>query len=232
MLEVSGLHVRYGKSHVIFGISLTVSEREVVALLGRNGAGKTTTIMGIAGLLDGATGGVRVDGMDIGRWPSYRRVQAGIAYVPSGARCFPSLTVQENLEICARPPNGSAPRWTTRRVYDLFPKLEQLRSSMAGGLSGGERQMLAVGRALMLNPRVILFDEPTEGLAPVIVQGLAGLIVDLRSAGVGVLLAEQNHRMALRVADRAAFIEKGRIVSELPAQEARTSEILHRVLGV
>lgn len=232
MLEVSGLQVRYGKSHVIFDLGLTVGGGEVLALLGRNGAGKTTAIMGIAGLLDGASGGVRVGGADVSRWPSYRRARTGIAYVPSGARCFQSLTVGENLEICARPSPAGSAGWTKEKVYDVFPKLAELRANLAGGLSGGERQMLAVGRALMLNPKVVLFDEPTEGLAPVIVQGLAELIVKLRSAGVGILLAEQNHRMALRVADRAAFIEKGRIVGELPAAEARDSDILHRVLGV
>jgi branched-chain amino acid transport system ATP-binding protein len=153
--------------------------------------------------------------------------------VPSGARCFAPLTVAENLQIAARPAqNGGGAGWTVERVYEVFPKLEQLRANLAGGLSGGERQMLAVGRGLMLNPKVILLDEPTEGLAPVIVQSLAGLIRTLKQTGVGILLAEQNHQMALKVADRAAFIEKGRIVAELPAGEARGSEVLHRILGV
>jgi branched-chain amino acid transport system ATP-binding protein len=234
VLEVSNLQVRYGKSHVIFDFGIKVGKGEVLALLGRNGAGKTTTIMGIIGLIPGTTGSVVIDRVEVGRWPAFRRAQSGIAYVPSGARCFAPLTVAENLQIAARaaPNGGDASSWTVERVYEVFPKLQPLRANLAGGLSGGERQMLAVGRGLMLNPKVILLDEPTEGLAPVIVQGLAGLIRTLKETGVGILLAEQNHQMALKVADRAAFIEKGRIVEELPAAEARTSDVLHRILGV
>jgi branched-chain amino acid transport system ATP-binding protein len=231
VLEVSALQVHYGKSHVVFGVDLTVAAGEVLALLGRNGAGKTTTIKGIVGLIPGTSGRVAVGGRDVSRDPAFRRALAGIAYVPSGARCFPTLTVAENLDIAARPSaNGGG--WTKQRVYEIFEKLDQLKDRFAGGLSGGERQMLAMGRALMLNPKVMLMDEPTEGLAPVIVQGVATLILKLRSAGVGILLAEQNHQVALKVADRAAFIEKGRIAAELPAAEARGSEVLHRILGV
>jgi branched-chain amino acid transport system ATP-binding protein len=231
VLEVSGLQVRYGKSHVVFGVDLKVADGEVLALLGRNGAGKTTTIKGIVGLIPGTTGRVTVGGRDVSREPAFRRAQAGIAYVPSGARCFPTLTVAENLDIASRSSaNGSG--WTKHRVYEVFEKLQILKDRYAGGLSGGERQMLAMGRALMLNPKVMLMDEPTEGLAPVIVQAVAALILKLRGAGVGILLAEQNHQVALKVADRAAFIEKGRIVAELPAAEARGSEVLHRILGV
>jgi branched-chain amino acid transport system ATP-binding protein len=231
VLEVSGLQVRYGKSHVVFGLDLRVADGEVLALLGRNGAGKTTTIKGIVGLIPNTTGRVAIAGRDVSRDPAFRRAQAGIAYVPSGARCFPTLTVAENLDIAARSSaNGSA--WTKQRVYEIFEKLQILKDRYAGGLSGGERQMLAMGRALMLNPKVMLMDEPTEGLAPVIVQGVAALILKLRSAGVGVLLAEQNHQVALRVADRAAFIEKGRIVAELSAAQARGSDVLNRILGV
>jgi branched-chain amino acid transport system ATP-binding protein len=233
VLEVSQLHVRYGKSHVIFDLALKIGPGEVLALLGRNGAGKTTTIMGILGLISGTTGQVVIDGVEVGGWPAFRRAQSGIAYVPSGARCFAPLTVAENLQIAARSTrNGGSAAWTTAKVYEIFPKLEQLQANLAGSLSGGERQMLAVGRGLMLNPKVMLMDEPTEGLAPVIVQGLAALIRKLSHAGVGILLAEQNHQMALKVADRAAFIEKGRIVAELSAAEAQGSEVLHRILGV
>ena len=203
-LSVQGLNIRYGKSHVIFDLDLEVKAGEVLALLGRNGAGKTTTILGIVGLLSGASGGVRVADRDVSRWPAYRRAKAGIAYVPSGARCFSNLTVGENLEIAARG-NGTG-GWSKPGIFELFPKLQALQANMAGGLSGGERQMLAVGRALMSNPKVILFDEPTEGLAPVVVQGLGDLMRKLKSTGVAVLLAEQNHQMALRAADRAAFM--------------------------
>jgi branched-chain amino acid transport system ATP-binding protein len=208
VLEVSGLNVRYGKSHVIFDLDLKVEDGEVLALLGRNGAGKTTTLMGIVGLLPGAMGQIKVGGREVGRWPAYRRARGGIAYVPSGARCFPNLTVAENLEIAAH--SNGASEWNLERVYERFPKLGDLRANLAAGLSGGERQMLAVGRALMSNPGVMLLDEPTEGLAPVIVQSLGQLLQDLKQTGVAILLAEQNHQMALRVADRASFIERAR----------------------
>lgn len=229
-LEVGGLNVRYGKSHVVFDLDVKVDAGEVVALLGRNGAGKTTTIQGIVGLLPGASGRVSVAGRDVSRWPAWRRARAGIAYVPSGARCFPNLTVGENLDLTARRDGRAA--WDRKRVYELFPKLQALQASMGAGLSGGERQMLAVGRALMSNPAAILFDEPTEGLAPVVVRELTGLMRTLKEAGVAVLLAEQNHQMALRCSDRAAFMEKGRIVDVMPADRAAGSEVLQRVLGI
>jgi branched-chain amino acid transport system ATP-binding protein len=230
MLEVSGLNVRYGKSHVVFDLDLRVGRGEVLALLGRNGAGKTTTLSGIVGLLSGAQGKVAVDGRDVSGWPAHRRTRAGIALVPSGARCFPNLTVVENLEIAASSDGRSD--WNRERVFELFPKLDQLRANLAGGLSGGERQMLAVGRALMGNPTVMLLDEPTEGLAPVVVQSLSRLLRQLKQTGVAILLAEQNHHVALGVADRAAFMEKGRIAEELPADQARGSDVLNRILGI
>jgi branched-chain amino acid transport system ATP-binding protein len=229
-LDVQKLNVRYGKSHVVFDLDLEVAPGEVLALLGRNGAGKTTTIMGIVGLLPGASGNVTVAERNVSRWPAWRRARAGMAYVPSGARCFPNLTVQENLDISGR--RDGRDGWDKQRVFDLFPKLSRLSGNMAAGLSGGERQMLAVGRALMSNPRVVLLDEPTEGLAPVVVQELTNLIRKLKASGVAVLLAEQNHQMALRCADRAAFMEKGRIVEVLPAERAAGSEVLNRVLGI
>ena len=156
MLEVHGLDVRYGKSHVIFDLDLKVADGELVTLLGRNGAGKTTTLLGIVGLLPGATGTVRIADLDVSRWPSYRRTKGHIAYVPSGARCFPNLTVLENLELTAHSDGSSG--WDLRRVFDMFPRLEPLKANLAGGLSGGERQMLAVGRGLMSNPTVMLLD--------------------------------------------------------------------------
>jgi branched-chain amino acid transport system ATP-binding protein len=230
MLEVKGLNVFYGKSHVVFDLDLRIAQGEVLALLGRNGAGKTTTLTGVVGLLPGARGQVGVGEQQVSGWPAHRRVRAGIAYVPSGARCFPNLTVLENLQIAVL--SGDRGGWDLERVFTLFPRLEGLRANLAAGLSGGERQMLAVGRALMSNPRVMLLDEPTEGLAPVVVQHITHLLAQLKEAGVAILLAEQNHQMALRVADRAAFMEKGRIVEELPAREARGSDVLNRILGV
>jgi branched-chain amino acid transport system ATP-binding protein len=230
VLDVRGLNVFYGKSHVVFDLHLRVGEGEVLALLGRNGAGKTTTLTAVVGLLPGARGQVTVGGRLVTGWPAHRRARAGIAYVPSGARCFPNLTVLENLQIAGFSDGRSG--WDEDRVFALFPKLEGLRANLAGGLSGGERQMLAVGRALMSNPRVMLLDEPTEGLAPVLVQSISQLVGRLKESGVAILLAEQNHQMALRVADRAAFMEKGRIVEELPAGEAQRSDVLNRILGV
>ena len=229
---VNALNVRYGKSHVIFDLDLEVGDGEVVALLGRNGAGKTTTLLGILGLVPGVSGSVRVDGVEVNRMPTHRRVQAGIAYVPSGARCFPNLTVGENLDVAARAGRDGAPGFGKERAFELFPKLRELQSNMAGGLSGGERQMLAVARALVSNPRIVLMDEPTEGLAPVIVQAIGRLVLELKEHGIAVLLAEQNHKMALKVADRAAFVEKGQIVEVMPAAAAVESETLHRILGV
>ena len=229
---MTGLNVRYGKSHVVFDLALSVEAGETIALLGRNGAGKTTTILGIMGLLPGATGSIAVKGSDLSRLPAYRRSQAGIAYVPSGARCFSNLTVLENLELAAHRGDGKGKDWDRQRVYEVFPKLDQLKANMAGGLSGGERQMLAMGRALMSNPAVILMDEPTEGLAPVIVQSIGRLILELKKTGVGILLAEQNHQMALRAADRAAFMEKGRIVEQMSSAEASGSRVLQRILGI
>ncbi|TME18247.1 MAG: ABC transporter ATP-binding protein [Chloroflexi bacterium] len=235
-LLVEKLNVHYGKSHVIFDLDLSMADSEVLTLLGRNGAGKTTSLLGILGLVPGTSGTVSIAGSDVSALPTYRRSQAGLAYVPSGARCFPNLTVLENLDIAAQrrsSSNGAAPaRWNKERVFELFPALAELKANLAGGLSGGERQMLAVGRALMSNPKVILMDEPTEGLAPVIVQSIGRLVQQLKQTGVGILLAEQNHQMALKVADRAAFMEKGRIVEEMPATQAVNSEVLHRILGV
>jgi len=230
MLEVSGLDVFYGKSHVVFDLDLKVAEGELLALLGRNGAGKTTTLGGVVGLLPGARGQINVGGRQVGSWPAHRRARAGIAYVPSGARCFPNLTVLENLQIAAHSDGPAG--WDRERVFKLFPRLDELQANLAAGLSGGERQMLAVGRALMSNPRVLLLDEPTEGLAPVVVHSISQLLGQLKQTGVAILLAEQNHQVALRTADRAAFMEKGRIVEELPAAEASGSQVLNRILGL
>jgi branched-chain amino acid transport system ATP-binding protein len=188
--------------------------------------------MGILGLLPGARGRVVIGGRELGGAPPHRRARAGLAYVPSGARCFPNLTVLENLEVAANTRQGGGAGWNKEKVYETFPKLGELRANMAGGLSGGERQMLAVGRALMSNPAVILMDEPTEGLAPVVVQGIGRLIVELKKTGVAIVLAEQNHHLALRVSDRAVFMEKGRIVEEMPAAAAATSKVLEQILGV
>lgn len=230
MLRVEGLHAFYGASHVVLDVSLQVDQGEVVALLGRNGAGKTTTMNSLVGFVRNHARIIELDGERIDRRRPHDRVRAGLGYVPQGGRVFPGLTVQENLDIVRgrRSSNG----WTPERAFEVFPALKPLAGRDAGFLSGGERQMLAVARALMANPSVMLLDEPSEGLAPVIVQKLGGLIHTLKEAGIGVLLAEQNHRFALGVADRGYLIEKGAIRHEAPAGELIDSEALHRYLGV
>ncbi len=233
MLRVHDLHGYYGASHVLHGIELAANRGELVALLGRNGAGKTTTLSAIVGVVDTPRGRVELDGRDLMQAHPYRRLREGIALVPSGARVFGNLTVQENLEIVRpRPVQDGEDAWTVPRVYEFFPKLADLRASMAGNLSGGERQMLAVGRGLMANPRVLLLDEPSEGLAPVIVQAIGRLMGQLREVGLTMVLAEQNHRFALAHADRAYLIEKGQIRHEALARELEGSDALQRYLGV
>jgi branched-chain amino acid transport system ATP-binding protein len=231
-LEVSDIVAGYGKSMVVDGVSLSVHAGEIALLLGRNGVGKTTTLRCIAGVHPVITGTVRLDGVDVTHRRPFLRVRSGLAMVPSGARAFGPLTVEENLRLVTGGTATGSERWDVDRVYELFPKLRTLRQSQAGSLSGGERQMLAVGRALMANPRVMLLDEPSEGLAPVIVQTIGELLLQLRQTGIAVLLAEQNHHMALRVCDRCYFIEKGRVARECGRDEARSDELIRRYLGV
>jgi branched-chain amino acid transport system ATP-binding protein len=232
MLEVRDLHAYYGSSHVLHGVELRADRDELVALLGRNGAGKTTTLLALMGLVRTGPGTVRVDGEDLTGLPTYRRLRRGLALVPSGARVFGNLTVEENLAVVRPRPATDGEAWTVDRVYEVFPKLKLLRRNMAGNLSGGERQMLAIGRALMANPKVLLLDEPSEGLAPVAVQAIGELLETLKGQRVTMVLAEQNHRFALRHADRASLIEKGQIRHQAPAREVEGSEELHRYLGV
>jgi branched-chain amino acid transport system ATP-binding protein len=230
MLQVDRLNSAYGPSHVLFDVSLEVGNGEIVALLGRNGAGKTTTMASLMGFLRQRSGSITLDGVRIDPLPSHQRVRAGLGVVPQSGRVFRGLSVRENLEIVRgrRRVDG----WTVDRVFDVFPDLRPIARRDAGLLSGGQRQMLAVGRALMANPSVMLLDEPSEGLAPVVVQALGALVRRLKDEGIGVLLAEQNHRFALAVADRGYLIEKGRIQHVAPAADLLGSEELHRHLGV
>lgn len=230
VLEVEGLDAFYGRSHVIHGLEMRVRPGELVALLGRNGAGKTTAFGALMGVVETKGGSIRVAGQEIAGAPTYRRARRGLTLVPSGARVFANLTVEENLAIVRRA--GGDDSWTVDRVYEVFPKLRDLRASMAGNLSGGERQMLAVGRGLMADPKVLLFDEPSEGLAPVILQEIGRLLGRLKELGLSMVLAEQNHRFALRYADRGYLIEKGQIRHEAPAGELEGSPALQRYLGV
>src|SRR6266849_4453935 len=197
MLALSDVHTYYGESHVLQGITLSVGPGEVVTILGRNGMGKTTLMRSIIGFTPPRRGRVRFKGDDITRWPPYRMVERGMALVPQGRRVFASLTVRENLEV-ARSGNG---RWNLERVYALFPRLRDRAGNRANKLSGGEQQMLAIARALMSNPDLLLMDEPTEGLAPLLVREVERVISDLKAQGLSILLVEQHVALALQVAD-------------------------------
>jgi branched-chain amino acid transport system ATP-binding protein len=231
LLEIHGLHVHYGTSHVVQGVDLTLRSDEAVALLGRNGVGKTTFIESLAGLVKASGGHVRLDGEELLGRPPHAIGRAGIALVPQGRRVFAPLTVAENLRIAQF---SSAPgRWDLEAVYELLPRLGERRAHRGNQLSGGEQQMLAIGRALMRNPRVLLLDEPSEGLAPMIVSQIAELILQLRASGLPVLVVEQNLGLALRVADRVVVMDRGRFVYDSSvANVERDPSAVHELLGV
>ena len=214
MLDVSELHTFYGRAHILADVSFALRRGEVVALLGRNGAGKSTTLNSIMGLVRPARGRITFDGHDITGWPPQRIARLGLGYVPEDRRVFAGLTVLENLEVGRRPPRAGAPPWTAGRLFELFPNLTGLGDRRAGEISGGEQQMLTIARTLMGNPKALLLDEPSEGLAPVIVEQLARTILELKGAGLAILLAEQNLRFAGAVSDRALVMERGRIQAD------------------
>ena len=229
MLEVHDVHTYYGDSHVLHGVSLTVADGEVLTILGRNGMGKTTLIRSIIGFTPPRHGTVRLKGQDVAGLPAYRLVERGMALVPQGRRVFPSLTVRENLDI-ARAGKG---RWNLESVYGLFPRLRERAANRANKLSGGEQQMLAIARALMSNPELLLLDEPTEGLAPLLVREVGRILDELKREGLSILLVEQNLPMALGVADRVHILSRGQIVySGAPAALAADEEVKSRYLGV
>jgi branched-chain amino acid transport system ATP-binding protein len=233
ILSVSGLRVFYGSSQVLFGVDLEVGEGQCMALLGRNGAGKSTTMKAIAGIIPSATGKITLDGQDISGQKSYLIARAGLGFVPEDRQVFPDHSVDDNLSIAGKAGPDNRRDWTLERVYDSFPLLPPLRTRMAGQLSGGEQQMLVIGRALMGNPRVLLLDEPSEGLAPVIVQQIAVLLRELRKSGTTVFLAEQNMHFCLHVATHVAVIDTGRIVYSDTAEGLRKNdEIKRRYLSV
>ena len=208
-LQLENVHISYGLSHIIFGISLTVNERETVCLLGRNGVGKTTTLQSVMGLNPPSSGVIKFKGEDITGKPPFLISRAGIGFVPENRRIFRDLTVLENLKIGALKRQQRTRGWDFEKAYDLFPRLRERASHRGSQLSGGEQQMLAIARAVMGNPEFLLLDEPTQGLAPILQKALAGLIRNLREEGITILLAEQSLRLALEVSDRVHIIEKG-----------------------
>jgi branched-chain amino acid transport system ATP-binding protein len=211
MLEVAGLDAGYGRAQVLFGVALEVSAGEIVTLLGRNGAGKSTALKAIMGLLRRSAGEVRFEGRRVDGFEPHDIARLGLGYVPEDRRIFSDLSVAENLQVGRQPPRAGTPEWSTERLLALFPALAALLRRRAGSLSGGEQQMLCIARTLAGNPRAILLDEPSEGLAPVVVDQVARSVLELKAAGVAVLLAEQSRSFARRVADRFYTLEKGRI---------------------
>ncbi len=234
MLNVDSIHTYYGESYILQGVSLSVSEGQAVALLGRNGMGKTTTIRSIIGFTQPAQGEITFKGKDITSWSSFRRAKAGIALCPQGRRIFPSLSVQENLTMAARSNGRSKEQTVTLSdIYDRYPVLKDRAKLKGTLLSGGEQQMLAIGRALMTNPDLFMLDEPSEGLAPMIVRDIGDIISTLKETGLSILLVEQNINMALSVADHTYIISKGQNVFEGPAAELAADEQVKELhLGV
>jgi branched-chain amino acid transport system ATP-binding protein len=221
-LTAEGLHTYYGKSHILHGVSLEVAEGQITALLGRNGAGKTTTLRTLMGLTPARQGCVTIFGADATRWSTFRIAASGVGYVPEGRRIFANLSVEENLKV---PLERGGP-WTIARIYELFPRLAERRLSRGRQLSGGEQEMLSIGRALLLNPQLLILDEPSQGLAPLIVREVFRVVSQMRDEGISVLLVEQNARMTLEIADHAYVLDDGSIVysgnaGELAADESR-----------
>jgi branched-chain amino acid transport system ATP-binding protein len=227
-LSVEGIHTYYGDSHILHGVSLGVAAGEAVAILGRNGAGKTTTIRSIVGFTPPRAGRIVLDGEGIHDWPPYRIARRGVALVPQGRRIFAPLSVKENLLVGAR-----AAGFTLERIFALFPRLAERQGQLAGTLSGGEQQMLALGRALLTNGSMLLLDEPSEGLAPIVVREIGRILERLKGERLSILLVEQNYHLALQVADRVYVMSKGQIVYEgRPDGLERDEAVKRRYLGV
>lgn len=231
MLSVEGLNTYYGRAHILSDLALKAMAGEVVVLLGRNGAGKSTTMKSVIGLVPAESGAITFDGARIDGQSPHRIARLGLGYVPEDRRIFTDLNVMENLEVGRQKPRDGAPTWTPERLFELFPNLGNMRDRPGGRMSGGEQQMLTIARTLMGNPRLILLDEPSEGLAPVIVEQMARTILQLKAEGLCVLLSEQNLHFAQMVADRAYIIEKGRIrysgtMAELAADAAVREQYL------
>jgi branched-chain amino acid transport system ATP-binding protein len=232
LLDLENVETCYGLSQVLFGISFSIAPGEMVTLMGRNGMGKTTTVRSIMGMTAARAGSIRFDGKEVRGLPSYRIAKLGLGLVPEGRQIFPTLTVRENL-IATAVARGGAAAWTIDRVHDLFPRLAERGGSMGNQLSGGEQQMLAIGRALMTNPRLLILDEATEGLAPLIRAEIWKSLERLKSEGLSVLVIDKNVDALTRVADRHYIIERGRVVwTGLSRELAAATDIQHRYLGI
>jgi branched-chain amino acid transport system ATP-binding protein len=233
LLHVHGLETAYGQSQVLFGLSFEVGRGEVATLLGRNGMGKTTTVRSIMGIVRSLSGTIRFDGQPIRGLPSYRVAQAGLGLVPEGRQIFPNLTVRENLVATAANRSAAAQPWTLERTYKLFPRLAERQRHFGNQLSGGEQQMLAVARALMTNPRLLILDEATEGLAPLVRAEIYQAIGSLKVAGQSILIIDKDLKALTRIADRHYILEKGRVVwSGDSVSLAAAEDVQHRYLGV
>ena len=233
MLKVEGLETAYGVSQVLFGVSLDIAEGEVVTLLGRNGMGKTTTVLSLMGIVRPKGGSIRMGDQPLAGLPSYRIAKAGLGLVPEGRQVFPNLTVHENLVATAANRGGRAAPWTLERVFGLFPGLQERQRHFGNQLSGGEQQMLAIGRALMTNPKLLILDEATEGLAPLVRVDIYQSIGRLKAEGLSILVIDKDVRALTRVADRHYVLEKGRVVwSGSSAQLRENRDVQHRYLGV
>ncbi len=228
VLRAQEIHTFYGKSHILHGVSLEVNEGEIVAVLGRNGAGKTTTVRSLMGLTPPRLGRTEIFGNDTTRWPAHRIAELGVGYVPEGRKIFGSLTVLENLKV----PQVRPGPWDLKRVFALFPRLGERRTQLGRQLSGGEQEMLAIARPLLLNPRLMLLDEPSQGLAPLIVKEVMHVIRRMRQEGLSVLLIEQNAPLSLSIADRAYVLDDGKVVYSGRAGElAKDTELVNKLAG-
>jgi branched-chain amino acid transport system ATP-binding protein len=227
VLRAENLQTFYGKSHILHGVSLEVREGEIVTLLGRNGAGKTTTLRSLVGLTPPRQGRVEIFGHDTTNWRAFRIARLGVGYVPEGRRIFPNLTVLENLTV----PVGRPGHWTIPRILTLFSNLGERRESWARQLSGGEQEMLAIARALLVNPRLLLLDEPSQGLAPLLVREVFRIVASMREQGISILLVEQNARFGLEVADRVYVLNDGKMTHSGPARDLAKDEARVRALA-
>jgi len=233
LLQVEGIETAYGTSQVLFGVSLTVRAGEVTTLIGRNGMGKTTTVKTIMGLLAPKAGRVRMDGAELQGRPAYVAARAGLGLVPEGRQVFPNLTVRENLVATAGDRHRAAKPWTLDTVYEMFPRLKERERNLGSNLSGGEQQMLAIGRALMTNPRLLILDEATEGLAPLVRLEIWKCLQRLREAGLAMIVIDKNIAPLLRLADRHVILEKGRVVWQGTSEALRAApEVLQQYVGV